>query len=108
MPLTTITISKLDRIAVRTSLVNPADPAPCQDGCNKGSGLLIGTKRKWYVLTAKHCVRDKKKEEILVQLKNEDGTTKTEMMDVEDIFIIQRFIQTIENRALEKNWLIML
>lgn len=74
MPLTTITISKLDRIAVRTSLVNPADPAPCQDGSNKGSGLLIGSKRKWYVLTAKHCVRDRKKEEILVQLKNEDGT----------------------------------
>ena len=76
MPLTTITISKLDRIAVRTSLVNPADSAPCQDGSNKGSGLLIGTKRKWYVLTAKHCVRDKKKEEILVQLKNEDGTVR--------------------------------
>ena len=28
----------------------------------------------------------------------EDGTTKTEMMDVEDIFIIQRFILNTERK----------
>lgn len=62
----------LARKAVRTSIINP-DAEPVTDGENGGSGILVASRRKHYVLTAYHCIKNNAKEAILVQWKDCDG-----------------------------------
>ncbi|MGM9794706.1 MAG: trypsin-like peptidase domain-containing protein [Candidatus Aphodosoma sp.] len=62
----------LARKAVRTSIIDP-NAAPVADGENGGSGILVASRRKHYVLTACHCIKDADKEAILVQWKDSDG-----------------------------------
>lgn len=59
----------LARKAVRISIINP-DAEPVTDGENGGSGILVASRRKHYVLTAYHCIKDNAKEAILVQWKD--------------------------------------
>lgn len=62
----------LVRKAVRTSIIDP-NAAPVKDGDNGGSGILVASRRKHYVLTAYHCIKEYAKEAILVQWKDEKG-----------------------------------
>ena len=62
----------LVRKAVRTSIINP-DAEPVADGNDGGSGILVASRRKHYVLTACHCIKDNAKEAILVQWKDQKG-----------------------------------
>ena len=62
----------LVRKAVRTSIIDP-NAAPAKDGDNGGSGILVASRRKHYVLTAYHCIKEYAKEVILVQWKDEKG-----------------------------------
>lgn len=62
----------LVRKAVRTSIIDP-NAAPVKDGENGGSGILVASRRKHYVLTAYHCIRENVKEAILVQWKDAKG-----------------------------------
>ena len=59
----------LARKAVRTSIINPC-AEPVADGVNGGSGILVASRRKYYVLTAYHCIKGSAKDAILVQWKD--------------------------------------